>query len=215
MNSQLSTDKAAVERHAVEQYYENARRLHDSEREQETLERVVQFLETEQASIAVRRMVYCYGYLLTVLPRQSKHDTALHRLERDNDELRQQIAEQSALLIAQRNASSVRVSQIEDELQASREAATLLQRQLIEQANEQARIQEALHEQLCTVQSQFEETLQRLQDENASLQRQLLDQQTEHTHQRDALLDRISLATADQSEVKVRGHHHDVLPISH
>ena len=54
LNEQLNADKAALERQAVERYYDHARQLHDCEREQETLERVVQFLETEQVAVMVR-----------------------------------------------------------------------------------------------------------------------------------------------------------------
>lgn len=66
LNEQLKADKAALERTAVDQYYEHARQLHDLEREQETLERVVQFLETEQVSIMVRRTrldIYLHSFL--------------------------------------------------------------------------------------------------------------------------------------------------------
>ena len=49
-NERLQAEKSLLEQRSRDQYYEHARQLHDREREQEALERVIQLLEADKAS---------------------------------------------------------------------------------------------------------------------------------------------------------------------
>ncbi|KAI0092955.1 hypothetical protein BDY19DRAFT_398984 [Irpex rosettiformis] len=185
-NEQLKTDNATLERHVKEQFYEQERRVQEFEREQEQLEQALQFLEGEQESMTTK----CQGLV--------------RRFHTDNEELKNQLAEQSTSLVELRSSSSSSLSQLQSQLDATKLENELLRHQLADNAVAYDTRQKSLQQQLHETEARLLASVEQLHDENSSLKQQLEDQESEHTRQRNIWLERISLANADQSEVKAK-----------
>ena len=95
---------------------------------------------------------------------------------------------------------------MQSQLDASKTENDLLRQQLAENAAAYDSREKSLQQQLLETEARLRATVQQLHDENVLLKQQIVDQDHEHTKQRNIWLQRISLASADQSEVKVCFH---------
>ncbi|KAI0699239.1 hypothetical protein BC835DRAFT_582614 [Cytidiella melzeri] len=184
-NEQFKSNNTILDRHAKQQFYEQECRLKAFEHEQESLERAVQFLETEQASITM------------------KCEDLVRQYRRENADLKKQLLQHSATLIEQRSAHSASLSELHRQLDALRLENESLKLRLFEDGSVHDIHRNSLEKRLVEVEAGYRTSLQQVHHENASLKQQLQDQEVEHTSQRNTWLQRIALAGVDESEFKV------------
>ncbi|GJE94469.1 hypothetical protein PsYK624_106390 [Phanerochaete sordida] len=220
-NERLHSEKSLLEQRSVDQFYEHARQLHEREREQEALERVIDLLEQDKAASqgtlselslsneALKDRVDELEHELT-----HQHDTSIHAesaLEeavRCNESLLQQLHETQADQGRQELVVGARIAAAEaeyrDTLEEARKENDALREQLAYQQAEHARERVEWGARLEALEDKYHVAMEEARKEIQAVRDEMAKKEQDHRAERELLAEKLALAKADKKEVKVK-----------
>ncbi|EKM54466.1 uncharacterized protein PHACADRAFT_185387 [Phanerochaete carnosa HHB-10118-sp] len=220
-NERLHAEQALLEQRTLDQFYEHARQLHEREREQEALERVIDLLEQDKAASqgtlqemsasneALMDRVAELEHELTHQHETSFHaESALEEAVKCNESLLQELHDTQVIQGRREDVVSEQLAAVEADCRTALENACkendALRKQLAHQQAQHARERDQWGARLEALEEKHHAAMEEARKENLALRDEMAKREQEHLAQHELLTEKLALAKADKRDAKAK-----------